>query len=450
MIPKSAKLALFALLVSGFSSVILGTFAYEISRGLLTSTYLSNDVKVAAANFETASGLLKSGYDPQTIVNSFPKDQIVFLEINSKVYGNSAINSSVIPSNALGFFQSHSVLQESFSYNGASYLLAGFKVKSNVYFYQLDNLQNLGDSIQAILFSIIGFSVFMTLLAVFLTLYARRSSLRPIYSIARTSERLSAADFNAKFETTDDADMNYLIDHLNRLSENVSKIITSESRFSHNVSHELRTPLSTLINATEVMRQKQNEFSPETKKAFDLLAGEVEHFSKLVTDLLELLKASTYDDLNLEQVNAFELVNNCLKPLGIVPDIVKIDDKVRDLYLLADKRAVQSIFSNLVENAKKYANGLTEISVDLVPGYLRLNFKDNGPGLDKEEKERIFERFYRGKASSLNGNVPGSGLGLSLVQNYVRLHKGILNLESDLGSGACFSVLLPLRSNANL
>jgi signal transduction histidine kinase len=122
---------------------------------------------------------------------------------------------------------------------------------------------------------------------------------------------------------------------------------------------------------------------------------------------------------------------------------VDIDPAVSGLRLRVDKRRMERVVANLVDNAAQYAGGVTRISVEPAPGAVRLVIIDHGPGVAPTERERIFERFYRGQTSGRRGATDGTGLGLSLVAEHVRLHGGRVWVEVGVGDENRFVVELP-------
>jgi two-component system, OmpR family, sensor histidine kinase MtrB len=125
---------------------------------------------------------------------------------------------------------------------------------------------------------------------------------------------------------------------------------------------------------------------------------------------------------------------------------VDIDPAVAGLRLWVDKRRIERVVANMVENAAQYAGGVTRLSVEPAPGGVRLAVIDRGPGVMATERERIFERFYRGQTSGRRGATEGTGLGLSLVAEHVRLHGGRVWVESGVDDENRFVVELPAEN----
>ena len=123
---------------------------------------------------------------------------------------------------------------------------------------------------------------------------------------------------------------------------------------------------------------------------------------------------------------------------------VDVDPSVSGMRLWVDKRRIERVVTNLVDNAEQHAGGVTRLAVEPGPGHcVRFVVADRGPGVEPGERDRIFERFYRGQVSGQRGVTNGTGLGLSLVAEHVRLHGGRVWTEPGIDGENRFVVELP-------
>jgi signal transduction histidine kinase len=164
----------------------------------------------------------------------------------------------------------------------------------------------------------------------------------------------------------------------------------------------------------------------------------------MVEDLLEI---SRYDagvaELELEEVDLRDLVRHALGRAG---DGVPLDigNGAEAALILGDKRRLERVVANLIENATAYGGGATRVGVARVNGFVRVTVEDQGAGVPGAERAKVFERFFRGSASGRRGAGSGTGLGLALVAEHVRLHGGTVWVEDGQdGRGARFVVELP-------
>ncbi len=214
--------------------------------------------------------------------------------------------------------------------------------------------------------------------------------------------------------------------------------------FSANVSHELKTPLTAILASAEVIAMER------TPKETDL------HFSKNIIKETNRLISLVNDIIKLSNLD-----NNSLEIISEKVDLYAICESVVDrllpiaesnnikLNLIGEKAVVfgvpavlDEIVYNLVDNAIKYnkPNGKVDITIAPIPGKTTLIVEDTGIGISEENKDRIFERFYRVDKSH-SKDVGGTGLGLSIVKHGVEHHKGKLNIESELEKGTKITVV---------
>ena len=284
------------------------------------------------------------------------------------------------------------------------------------------------------------------MLAVLLALRASRIVLRPLTETALAAERVAGGDFDTRIDESADPDLASVARSFNRMVDVVEQRLEREARFSSDVSHELRSPITTLAAATELMQRRRDRLPPDMQELLGLLRADIERFSQLVQDLLEISRADAgVEELRLEPVLLEEFVSQCLRRNDEDVSISVADDARAPV--LVDKRRLARVVENLVTNARAYAGGLTAIRIVRVDGCVRIEAEDAGPGVALDERDLIFERFHRGTAAGARRAARGSGLGLSLVAEQVRLHGGRVHVrDADAGHGACFVVELPWRS----
>jgi two-component system phosphate regulon sensor histidine kinase PhoR len=220
--------------------------------------------------------------------------------------------------------------------------------------------------------------------------------------------------------------------------------------FVANVSHELKTPLTSIRAYLETLLEGGAILEPENNVRFlKKIETHVGRLTALIADLLSLSKIESGDAFSHRQeVNLGELVLNSfhrLSPNAEQKDLtVKLDLPVEPLLALGDPEAFHQIFDNLIDNAIKYTEpgGKIEIVARSNGKHVRVEVKDTGVGIPKEDLPRIFERFYRvDKARSRE--LGGTGLGLSIVKHLLQALQGEIQVESQVGVGSRFTVQFP-------
>jgi signal transduction histidine kinase len=229
----------------------------------------------------------------------------------------------------------------------------------------------------------------------------------------------------------------------NQMVDALESKIERDGRFASNVSHELRSPLTTLKSAVEGMRHRADHLDERSARLLALLVEEVNRFEGMVTDLLELsrMDASRPGALRRRTLTVDELVYQISGPgLPVAPTV--IGD--REALVRVDPQRTERIVANLVRNAEAHGRGVTALRVIASQGRIRIEVEDHGSGVPPEERERIFERFYRrSREAGDRGRGDGVGLGLALVAEHVRLHDGRVWVTDADGGGALFIVEMP-------
>jgi signal transduction histidine kinase len=214
------------------------------------------------------------------------------------------------------------------------------------------------------------------------------------------------------------------------------------------VSHELRSPLTTLSTASQLVSARSEDLPPRSRHAVELLDAEVRKLQELVEDLLELGRAEAgVADLQVERVGLRELVVKTLEANHVagIPVSVDVNGSVNgsELFATVDKRRLERVLTNLITNAESHGGRLSGVRIAARDNVVHIAVDDDGPGIPRTDREHVFERFYRGTASGRRANGSGSGLGLALVAEHVRLHGGRVWVEDRDSGGSRFVVEIP-------
>jgi len=232
------------------------------------------------------------------------------------------------------------------------------------------------------------------------------------------------------------------------ISERVS-LQEMRKNFIANASHELRTPLTVIAGYLEIM-QADNGLSDNLKQAVTSAAGQATRMQCIIEDLLTLsrLESSELDDHKIENIHVAKLIKTIAKNEAAIDKqahILKLDID-ENLCVNGIESEIASVFTNLIHNAIRYTPEKTEINISWktnASGYAVFSVKDNGNGLAAEHLSHLTERFYR-VDKGRSQDKGGTGLGLAIVQHIVNRHKGQLDIQSEIGKGAEFSVILPI------
>jgi PAS domain S-box-containing protein len=221
-----------------------------------------------------------------------------------------------------------------------------------------------------------------------------------------------------------------------------------KSDFIHTVSHDLRSPLTAILGYTELV-ERTGPLNPNQQEFLRRLQGSIQHITTLVNDLLDLGRLDAGFDTRREIVHlenvlkySLDLFENQVSKKNIK---LKVDIAQNLKALRANPIRIRQMLDNLVGNAIKYtpADGSVNVSMSMQGDQIIIRVEDTGLGIPPEEQGRVFEKFYR--ATNAVGGAEGSGLGLAIVKSIVDSHQGRVWVESVVGKGSAFIVLLPAQ-----
>lgn len=228
----------------------------------------------------------------------------------------------------------------------------------------------------------------------------------------------------------------------NQMLERLNESYKNEREFTARAAHELRTPL-TIINSQIDLFEEENMDKDEIKNLVTMIKNESDRLSKLVTSLLDLseLRSVTRN----EKIELSSLIEEAIQDLSFISDKknINIENLCQEIYIEGSDLLIYRVFYNLIENAIKYNNnnGFVKIYSKKNKDFAEIYVEDSGIGIANSEKENIFKAFYRIKA---NEEI-GSGLGLSLVKETIKLHRGKIKVL-DKDKGSLIKVSLPISN----
>jgi two-component system, OmpR family, phosphate regulon sensor histidine kinase PhoR len=218
--------------------------------------------------------------------------------------------------------------------------------------------------------------------------------------------------------------------------------------FIANVSHELRTPLTSIQGYTETLLDSAQE-NGHTREFLDIIRKSALRMSRLTEDLLTLARVESGEQrFDIQAVAPSDLLQEAVQSFRELARAQNVELKIEDTATAlvgADSEAIHQVFSNLVDNALKYAasGGRIVLGARPVPQAVEFSVQDFGPGIPSEHLARLFERFYRvDKARSRESG--GTGLGLAIAKHIVLAHDGSIRARSELNHGSTFLFTLPL------
>ncbi|HWI94379.1 MAG TPA: HAMP domain-containing sensor histidine kinase [Flavisolibacter sp.] len=309
----------------------------------------------------------------------------------------------------------------------------------------VDGKENLKNLSEILTISFLVGNIFVLIVGYFFS----RGLLQPVKNISKDVAEISAQNLTRRIEPGKSKDEWYqlsvtLNDLLNRLQESFDM----QRRFISNASHELSTPLTAISSQLEVSMQRERS-AEEYKKVLQSIHQDVQHLTKLTQTLLEFAKASgNPGGLEIDLVRIDEIILNL--PAEVSKNnssyIVKIEfenlpEEEESLLVFGNEPLLFTAINNIVINACKYSRDHTaNVKLQVLENAIEIDVKDSGSGIENTEIEKIFQPFYRTDESR---SEHGFGLGLSLASRIIKIHKGSIEVNSEINKGTTFQIRLP-------
>ncbi|WP_242229734.1 envelope stress sensor histidine kinase HitS [Bacillus cereus group sp. BfR-BA-01329] len=293
----------------------------------------------------------------------------------------------------------------------------------------------------------VGF-VFIVLIWVLIGVLMRPKREAMIWTIIEPIQKIAKGDFSVKIRNEEkyDGEIGVLVKSINDMTDELNAMEKMRQEFVSNVSHEIQSPLTSIKGFARALQD--NNLSEEKREHYlTIIETETTRLSKLSQNLLKLtlLESEEYTpervtyrlDQQLKQI----VLNS--EPLWAEKEI-ELDLDLEKVHITADQESMSQVWINLIHNSIKFTPSSGTISIKLkeYETLVEVRIRDTGIGISEEQKQHIFERFYKAD-SSRNRAYGGSGLGLAIVKKVLDLHQGGIKVESEEGNGTEFIVCIP-------
>jgi two-component system sensor histidine kinase GlrK len=274
---------------------------------------------------------------------------------------------------------------------------------------------------------------------------------RPIRAIDRAISELGRGTFSRPIEISGPADLERLAAQLEWLRVRLLDLAQEKNRFLRHMSHELKTPLANIREGTELLMDGAvGELQSGQREVTAILRENGMKLQRLIENLLSFSAWQAKSvGLDVSEFRLRPLIKSVLEnqQLTLVAQRVRLDVQVEDLTPVADRGKLRLILDNLLSNAIKFTprGGTISIQAKAERDQLLIDVMDSGPGIPVADRKQIFEAFYQGRTPQ-GGHVKGTGIGLSVVIEFVNAHGGSIEILEAKSGGAHFRVRLPLRN----
>lgn len=323
------------------------------------------------------------------------------------------------------------------------------EIKGNYFeVYVLKNLDaefNIFKSLQILM---LAFTVLGGVVIYIVSKYLSKRILKPVNNIIQLAETITTDDLGQRLEETETGDeLEKLTKIINQMLNRLENSFNNQSKFVSDASHELRTPLAIIKGYAEIIKKHKLNNEEIFEESIDSIINEADNMKNLVQKLLFLAKGEMHkNNLNYKVQEVSEMIDHIYQDMKIsMKHHNFVLETNRKYFIKYDETLLRQAIRALIENAVKYSKEGTTvyISSEQIGNSGIISIRDEGIGIKEEDKDRIFDRFYR-VDDSRTKSTGGTGLGLAIVQRISELHGGKIKVESQYNVGTTMYIILPI------
>ncbi len=423
-----------------FTAVIIFLFSIVLSSViLLEDRYINN-----TSTEELVSAVEKIYEDPDEFENF--NDGIYYIKYNE----NNEIIAGKIPKDfdlTLAFsiedINTYQIENKKFLYYDTRLKNTGDWIRG---IYPLSRFQNDISKMWDILFYYIA-PLFIAFVA-FVGYKIVKNAFKPVKKISETAlEIKKSKNFSRRIELDNSEDeIHKMASAFNEMLDTVEETFIHEKQFSSDVSHELRTPITVILAQSDYALDYVDTLD-EAMESFEVINRQAKEMTSLINQIMELSKLERQNEIEKERINFSNIILQLLEDYRTLlenSNIELITNIEKDLRIYGNKLMIERLFINLFTNAMKFTKTTISVSLNRINKEIILQIKDDGVGIAKEEQKYIWDRFFQINNSRNKDKNRGSGLGLCMVNKIAQLHSATIEVESEVGKGACFIVRFPI------
>jgi signal transduction histidine kinase len=433
------RLTLVLALAVGLSGIALGAGSYFLVRHNLLADSVDSSIVQTRRNLAVAPAYPDTGQ----LVDAY-KSRGDFLTVATRggrtFLSSASVSLRSVPAGLRAVVGRGELGYQRTTVAGDRFLVTGAPAANGTKLYFFFPENGLRHELSVLRNVLLGGVGILVLLAALVGVVLARSTLRPVARASTAAQSLAEGLLETRLPVEGRDEFGAWAQSFNEMAAALEAKIgelqaaqARERRFTADVAHELRTPLTALMGEASLLADHLDQLPPESRRPAELLIADVARLRKLVEDLMEISRFDAgAESVHAEEVDVAALVRAAVRARGW-------DDRVRlegdGLHVTSDPRRLERIVANLVDNALEH--GGSSVSVRI--GDNGIEVVDDGPGIPREHLPHVFERFYKADASRSGG---GTGLGLAIARENAILLGGELEVASEPGQGARFTLRL--------
>ncbi len=322
-------------------------------------------------------------------------------------------------------------------------LIYARKYSDDIIIFVNASLEPLDNTISILSNQLIIVTFIVVILAFIIGYFISKRISKPIEKMNDNALKLANGNYNFKFDNNSKiSEIDELANTLNYAKNELEHTDELRRDLLANVSHDLKTPLTMIKGYAEMIRDLNYNNEEKRNANLNVIIEESERLNILVEDLLTLSKIqANKDTINKEEFDLVTLINNIIKRYSIYKEtegyIFEVNTP-KEVIINADKKKIEQVIYNLINNAINYTGEDNRVIINVIKGKkIRIEIKDTGKGIKKEDLPHIWKKYYHSKKKHKR-NVIGTGIGLSIVKTILESHKFKYGVESELDKGTTF------------
>lgn len=307
------------------------------------------------------------------------------------------------------------------------------------------SLEQVDQTILHLLFYAVLISILIAILVFLVSFQLGNSIVKPLKDIILLTKKMAEGNYQEKIEKTYPHEAGELVSMLNHMGEEIKKTDRLKNEFISSISHELRTPLTGIKGWLETMTEDEELSKEEMEFGFRVMNQETTRLIHLVEGLLDFSRYQTDRIiLSIQRIKIEEVIKEAIFQLQKKAEDkdILLHSKTSTLEIFADRDRVKQVLLNVIDNAIKFSNEHGEIQINQMntKEEVTITVKDYGIGMKQKDLSYVTKSFYK-----IDEKAAGEGLGLSISQKIIALHKGELSISSEYGKGTTVSITLPMN-----
>ncbi|MGN1039054.1 MAG: sensor histidine kinase, partial [Oscillospiraceae bacterium] len=310
-------------------------------------------------------------------------------------------------------------------------------------------IDDINAEIKLLMVVLITIMIAILIFVVISNTYFTNSIVNTIWTISRTTNKIAKGDFKTRVIKRSNDEVGELCDAINNMAEELGENERMKNGFISSISHELRTPLTAIKGWAETLESSSNN-EEIAQKGLNIIVSEADRLSAMVEELLDFSRFQRMDStINCENLDIIAIIADVVLMFG---DKAKREGKSlnwsgfdQQVIISVDQSRIKQVLINVIDNALKYTEtgGIINVSAFFKTlseqQYIVIKISDNGCGIKEEDLDKVKTKFFKA-----NYTKRGSGIGLAVADEIVRLHRGQLNVESVENQGTSVELMLPV------